>query len=220
MIDRGVEYATEVEEVEFTLRQAMRTPTYWLLIVAHAAHSLAGPAFSIHCIPFLTDIGIDPLKAAGMMVIMVGASIPARLITGFLADRVRKSQLRFLMGGAYLLQAVGVAVFLLNQTMAMIYVWFIIYGIGMGAGYALISPMRARYFGRKAFGSIHGTSMMLMTPVGALAPIYLGWVYDTTGSYISGFTLLAALVGFSGVFAAFILPPKPPAKVTDIRKFL
>jgi len=220
MIDRGVEYAAEVEEVEFTLRQAMRTATYWLLIVAYAAHALAGPAISIHLIPFLTDRGIDPLKAAGMMVIMVGASIPSRFIGGMLVDRVRKSHLRFLMGGAYLLQAIGIAIFLLNQTMAMIYVWFIVYGIGMGAGFAIMPPMRARYFGRKSFGSVQGTSMLLTMPAGVLAPVYVGWVYDTTGSYISAFTLIVALIAFSAVLACFVLPPKPPAQVTDIRKFL
>ncbi|MFC2016119.1 MFS transporter [Chloroflexota bacterium] len=220
MIDRGVKYAAEVQEVEFTLRQAMRTPAYWLLIVAYGAHALAGPAISIHGIPFLTDIGIDPLKAAGMMVIMVGASIPSRFIAGFLTDRVRIGHLRFLMAGAYLLQAVGTTLFLLNQSIAMIFVWYILYGFGMGAGYALMSPMRARYFGRKAFGSIHGTAMMLTTPAGVVAPIYFGWVYDTTGSYITGFIVVAAILAFSAVFASFVLPPKPPARVTDIRKFL
>jgi len=220
MIDRGVEYAAEVQELEFTLRQAMRTPAYWLLIVVHGTHGLAASAINIHCIPFLTDIGIDPLTAAGMMAIMVAASIPARLISGFLADRFSRSHLRFLLGGAYLLQAVGLTIFLLTQTTAMIYVWFILYGLGMGAAWTLSSPVRARYFGRKAFGSIGGTSMMFLTPIGVAAPIYLGWVYDTTGSYLTGFTLMAGLLVFASVVASFILPPKPPARITDIRKLV
>ena len=220
MIDRGVEYAAEVEEVEYTLRQAIKTPAYWLLLASNACHSLAGPAINIHGIPFLTDIGVDPLWAAGMLAMMVSASIPFRFVGGFLADRVKKQNLRFIMGGAYLVQATGFAVFLLNQTTAMIYVWFILYGIGFGVGMGLMFPMRARYFGRKAFGSIGGFSALFMTPVGVAAPVYLGWVYDTTGSYITAFTLIAALVAFSAVLACFIVPPKPPAQVTDIRKIM
>jgi cyanate permease len=220
MIDRGVEYATEVEEVEFTLRQAMRTRTYWLLIVANGLHSLAMPAINVHGIPFLTDIGIDQLKAAGMMAMMIAASLPARFLGGILIDRIRKNQLRFLVGGAYLLQAVGFAIYLLNPTIAMIYVWFILYGIGMGAGFVLMAPMRARYFGRKAFGSIAGSSRALMTPIGIATPIYLGWVYDTTGNYIGAFTLIAALLFISGVLAVTIMPPKPPAQITDVRKIM
>jgi len=220
MIDRGVEYAAEVQEVEFTIRQAMKTPAYWLLIVVHGVHGLAASAINIHCIPFLTDIGIDPLGAAGMMAIMVGASIPARPISGFLSDRISRNKLRFLLATAYLLQGIGLAIFLLNQTTAMIYIWFVLYGLGMGAAWTLSSPVRARYFGRKAFGSIGGSSMMFLTPIGVAAPIYLGWVYDTTGSYMTGFTLMAALLVAAAVVASFILPPRPPAQVTDIRKIM
>ncbi|MFC1864770.1 MFS transporter [Chloroflexota bacterium] len=220
MINRGVEYAAEVQEVEFTLRQAMRAPAYWLLIVVHGIHGLAASAINIHCIPFLTDIEIDPFRAAGMMAIMVAAGIPARLISGLLADRVSRSHLRFLLGGAYLLQGMGLTIFLLNQTTAMIYIWFIFYGMGMGAAWTLSSPVRARYFGRKAFGSIGGSSMLFMTPMGVVAPIYFGWVHDTTGSYMSGFTLIAILLVSAAVLAYFILPPKLPARITDIRKIM
>jgi sugar phosphate permease len=218
MINRGVEYAAEVEEVEFTLRQAMKTRAYWLLIAANGLHSLAMPAINIHGIPFLTDIGIDSFKAAGILAMMVGVSVPIRLLGGFLVDRVKKQHLRFLMAGAYLIQAVGFSIFLLNQTTSMIYVWFIVYGIGMGAGVALMMPMRARYFGRKAIGSIGGISRAFMTPLGVAAPIYLGWVYDTTSSYIGAFTLVAVLLAVSAVLAATITPPKPPPQITDVRK--
>ncbi|MFC2016687.1 MFS transporter [Chloroflexota bacterium] len=220
MIERGVEYAAEFEEVEFTLRQAMRTRAYWMLILAQASHSLAMPAISVHGIPFLTDMGIDQLRAAGILAMMVLASVPCRFAGGLLADRIKKDHLRFILGGAYLLQALGFAVFLLNQTVPMIYVWFILYGTGFGAMMGLMFPIRARYFGRKAFGSIQGISMMFMTPVGVAAPIYLGWAYDTTGSYISAFTIIAALLALSAVIMSLILPPKPPARITDIREIV
>jgi len=219
MIDRGVEYATDVEEVEFTLRQAMRTPAFWLLIVVYTIHALVMPSIQTHTIPLLTDMGIEPLKAAGMMVVMIGASIPARFIGGLLADRVKKSHLRFLVGGAYFLQAIGFAVFLLNQTLAGIYVFFIIYGMGQGLGF-VTSIVRARYFGRKAVGSIQGTSMMFSTPLGVIGPIYAGLMYDNTGSYMPAFRIFAMLLAVSAVLAAFIPTPKPPAQITDVRKIM
>ncbi|MFC1932913.1 MFS transporter [Chloroflexota bacterium] len=217
MIDTGVKYAAEVEEVEFTLRQAMRTPAYWLLIIANTA-GLSWISLSPHVIPFLTDIGIDPIRAAGMTAILYLASIPARIVGGILTDRVRKNHLRFLVGASYLFQAAGIVVFLLNQTIAMIYVWFILFGIGYGVQMVLGFLVSARYFGRKALGSIRGFSAMFMMPAGIVAPIYFGWVYDTTGSYISVFVLLGGVLAFAGVIASFILPPKPPAQITDVRQ--
>ncbi|UCH43165.1 MAG: MFS transporter [Dehalococcoidales bacterium] len=220
MIDQGAEYAAEFGEIEFTARQAMRTPAYWLMILVQAIHGLVAPVMSIHCIPFLTDRGIDPLVAAGMMAIMLTASIPARFVGGFIADRISTGNLRFLMGVVYFLQAIGITIFLLNQTVAMIYVWFILYGIGHGASLTINNLMRARYFGRKALGSIRGSSMMFMTPVGVVAPIYAGWVYDTTGNYLNAFILFAGLLALSAAIFPFVKPPKPPAKVTDIRQIL
>ena len=220
MIERGVEYAAEVQEVEFTVRQAVRTPSYWLLMAAQASHAMAMPAISIHAIPFLTDIGIDPLMAAGMLSMMLFVGLPLRFIGGLLADRVPKNYLRFILGGAYLLQAVGLVIFLQNQTISMIYVWFIVYGIGNGLGYGITWPMRARYFGRKAYGSIQGVSRVFMTPIGIAVPVYLGWVCDTTGSYISAFTLVAALLAFAAILMSLARPPKPPAQITGVREIM
>ena len=182
--------------------------------------SLVEGAIHIHLIPLLTDLGIDPLRAAGMMATMVGASIPSRLVGGFLADRVKIGHLRFLMGGALLLQAAGFLLFRLNQDIAVTYVFLILYGIGMGADISLTPLMRARYFGRKAFGSVHGFSMMITTPIGIAAPIYAGWVYDTTGSYMAAFVLFTVLLALAAVLFPFAKPPKPPAQVTDIRKIV
>ncbi|MFC2008367.1 MFS transporter [Chloroflexota bacterium] len=218
MIDMGERYAAEVEEIEFTLRQVMRTPSYWLLIAAHGMHGFAESAIRIHGIPFLTDWGIDPLKAASIMALMALASIPARFIGGFLADRVRIRHLRFLLGGAYLLQAVGIPLFLLHRTVGMIYIWFICNGFGNGASLALMNPIRARYFGRKAIGSIIGTSTMFLAFGAVIAPIYTGWIYDTTGSYISTFTLFAVLLVSSTIITSFIFPPKSPAETTYISR--
>ncbi|MBN1382463.1 MAG: MFS transporter [Deltaproteobacteria bacterium] len=218
VIHKGVRYAAEVKEVEFTLRQAMKTPAYWLLILVMAVYGLVAPAINIHCIPFLMDRGISTVMAATMMAIMIGASIPSRYIGGVVADRLDIKQLRYAMAAAYFLQAIALIIFLLYQTVFTIYVWFILYGIGMGAGITFNPAITARYFGRKAFGSIRGTSMFFLTPVGVAAPIYAGWVYDTTGQYISAFMLFAVLLTVSAAILPFVKPPKPPAVITDIHQ--
>ena len=156
------------------------------------------------------------VDAALTMALMVGASIPFRLIGGILADRVSRSQIRFIVVAAFALQAFGFSIFLFYQTTVTIYIWYVLYGIGMGLSYSLQSPLRARYFGRKAFGSIHGIQEMLMTPLGVAAPIYAGWVYDTTGSYLPAFNLVAILLVVSAVLMAFAVAPKPPARITDV----
>ncbi len=219
-IDRGVRYAAEVEEVEFTLRQAMKTRAYWLLITAHAVHGLVFSAITVHLIPYLTDIGIDPLKAAGMMAIMVFSSLPTRFIAGFICDRLSRNTMRFVVAGGYFLQALGYAIFLLSpMSMFIIYGWLILYGIGTGTGF-IFNVMVGRYYGRKAYGSIQGSKMAFMAGPGMAAPIYAGWVYDTTGSYITSFITFGVALAVSAVIMALAAPPRPPARITDIRKIV
>jgi MFS family permease len=210
LFQKGRAYAAEVSEGEFTIGQALKTPAYWLLVAVQAVNGLVAPAINIHCIAFLTDRGINPLIAAGMQAVMIGASLPARFVGGFVADRLQKETFRFVVAGAYALQAIGLSIFLLFQTVDAIYVWFILYGIGMGAALIFNPTMRARYFGRKAFGTIQGTSMLLITPAGIIAPIYAGWIYDKTGSYMTAFTLFALLLGFASSLLLFVRPPQPP----------
>jgi len=220
MIDRGVDYATEVEEVEFTLRQAMKTQTYWMIVMAWVGSHLIMGGLSIHLIPFLTDMGIDPIVASGMMAMMVFFTIPARFLAGFLADRVRKDRMQFLLAGTFLLHTVGITAFLLNQTIAIVWVFLILLGFGSGASTPLKLTMQGRYFGRKAFASIQGTSMMFAAPAAVIAPVYAGWIYDTSGSYITAFILFAALGTLSTFLICLARPPKPPVQVTDVRKFM
>jgi MFS family permease len=213
MINRGIQYAAEVSEMEFSLKQAWKTSAYWLLMCVQGIYALVAPAINIHCIAFLTDSGINPIVAAGMQAIMIGSSIPARFIGGFIADRLEKETFRFLVAGAYILQATGIGIYLWNKSVISIYVWFLLYGIGMGAGITLNPTMRARYFGRKAFGMIQGTSIMFLTPIGIAAPIYAGWIYDSTGSYVTAFSLFTALLTMAAFILCFIKPPKPPVSL-------
>ncbi len=220
MIDRGVEYATEVEEIEFTLRQAVRTPAYWLLTLANAGSSLIANIVVIHGVPFLTDMGIDPIKAAVLIGMMSSGVIPGQFISMFVIDHIKKQHLRFLSAGANFLQIMGIGAFLLNRTLVMAYPIFILHHFCAGLSSPLNSIIPSRYFGRKAFGSIRGILMMFMLPVGVGGPIYAGWVYDTTGSYVTVFFLCAVLLTFSTIIMLFAVPPKPPAQIADIHKIV
>ena len=220
IITKGVEYAAGVQEVEFTLRQAMRTPAYWLLILAFSVNSLVSSPIMVHGMPLLTDMGIDPIRAALMFSIAGVAAIPTRLLAGFLADRFVKDHLRFILAGTSLIVAAGVFSFLVNQTVAMSQVLLITFYIGFTANTILHPVINARYFGRKSLGSIQGTATMIMTPFSVLAPVYVGWIYDRTGSYITALNVCVVIAIFVAIIMLFARPPKPPSQVTDVHKFL
>jgi nitrate/nitrite transporter NarK len=156
------------------------------------------------------------------MAMMIFFSLPTRFLGGWIADRLDIRHLRFIKTISYLLQGSGVVLFLTlpNPGIEIIYIWFILYGLGQGFSMTISPLMRARFFGRKAFGSIQGIAAMLMTPIGVAAPIYAGWIYDTTHSYENAFIQFAILLGIAMVLSVFLLPPKQPEHIGDVRSIV
>ena len=220
LVERGMEYATMHEETEFTLRQAMKTSTYWMLMCGQACQTIVSGGFIIHIIPFLTDMGITPTVAGGMMGLMVFFTVPSRFFSGLMADRFEKRHLHLLLASSFFFQTVGIISFLLHQSLFTAYVFLILFGFGHGANTPLSILTRGRYFGRKAYGSISGTSTLFQAPLSLGSPIFAGWVYDTTGSYMMALSLFTALFILATILTMMVRPPKPPSQITDINKFM
>ena len=68
MIERGVSYASSLQETEYSFKQALKTSTYWLLIIGFTVHNFIAGGFNVHVFPFLTDIGIDEAADITFMV--------------------------------------------------------------------------------------------------------------------------------------------------------
>jgi cyanate permease len=163
-------------------------------------------------------MGIPPALAGSMMGTMVFATIPTRFLSGYLADRVKRQYL--LLAGAFALDAIGFAAFILWPTIPTAYLFLILFGLGTGAPTTLILVMQGRYFGRKAFGSIMGTANLFRTPGAILAPVYAGWVFDRTGSYRTAFVTFLGIALSAALLACFIRPPRAPEAKTDIRQIV
>ena len=219
-IARGAEYAAEsTGEVEFTLRQAMRERALWIYLLFHSIRSLSLPVLGLHLIPHLTDIGLDPIAAAGAYGTSMFMQIPGRLVTGWLADRSRPEQLKYLLMAGLLVEAVAVFILLRATNMVGVWVFVVIYGLGDGAQLNLTPIIRARFWGRKGFATISGLAGTASALIGLPAPIYAGWTYDVTGSYRAAFTLLVILLLLATAATFFLRPPKPPEKVGKVTEF-
>ena len=191
---------SEIFEPEFAFRQAIKTRAYWLLAIGFGIQMLIMGGINIHLIPYLTDIGIDRVTAGGMMGIMVFFTIPSRFLSGIAADRAGRNYQNYLLAGGFLVQSIGLTILLLGREIWTIYIFLVLYGFASGASTPLFILLYGRYFDRKAFGSIFGSSMAIRAPVSLIAPVFSGWIFDTTGSYtialivFTGFAVLTVLL--------------------------
>ncbi|MCJ7593339.1 MAG: MFS transporter [Desulfobacterales bacterium] len=201
---------------EFNLLQTMKTKAFWILAASFLTQLFVMVGFNTHCIPLLTGMDIDPVVAGGMMGIMLVFTIPSRLMSGILADRISKNRLNLLLILPFLLIIIGVGVFLTSQTIFTVYILLILYGLSHGLPAPLFIVIVSRYFGRKAFGSIMGITFLLASPAALLSPTLTGWLFDRTGSY----NIALMSFAFISLLAIFLLlflkePNLPPLESTS-----
>lgn len=203
---RGETAAAEEDEADFTVREALRTPAFWTLTLVHLSSSVSIVSLAVHLVPRLTDMGLS-LSAAGTVVLTYTVvALPAQLVAGYLADRLPKPPVIFVF---LLLQATAIAILAMADSVSMAYVFAVLYGIGFGGRIPLLTAIRGEYFGRRAFATIMGLSQFPNNLAMIGAPLFAGYMFDTTGSYVVPFSTFAAL-NFLG--AGFILTVRRPRR--------
>jgi len=212
---KGAGYASSYEEIEYTFKQAIKTRTFWLLNVAFGVQYIVAGGFNPHVHPFLTDAGLTETAASGLMGIMILFTLPSRFFGGLFADRVPKNRVQFLLTAAFFFQVIGLGTYLLFQNIPSTYVLMACHGLSSGAVTPLVLVILGRYFGRKAFGSILGTMVALLSPVGMLAPVFYGWVFDTTDSYNNALITGLVLAVVAVMVSCLVRTPKLPAGERD-----
>jgi nitrate/nitrite transporter NarK len=74
---------------EFTAREALRTPTFWLLAAFHGLRNIPYSGVSVHLVPLLVWKGLDEATAAFFVGLTALSTVIVRPLTGWLGDRNR-----------------------------------------------------------------------------------------------------------------------------------
>ena len=77
-------------------------------------------------------------------------------------------------------------------------------GAGLGLTRPTASALLADHFAGPGFGKLNGSAVTIFALSGALGSFAMGYLFDLTGSYWSGFTVLAVL-SLAGAGAAVTL---------------
>ena len=198
-------------EPEFTVGQALRTWAFWLLTIAQVASSVSIVSLSLHLSPKLTDMGMSLTHAGVVTLAYTATALPSMIVAGFVADRLPKPPLiAFLL----FLQSAAILLLALNETETTYLPWVFafFYGIGFGGRMPLTTAIRGEYFGRRAFATIMGVSQLPMNIGMIFAPLFAGYMFDTTGTYIVPFTVFAGLSFAGAVMMLFVRRPGAPAR--------
>ena len=189
-----------VDERSLTLRDAARTPAFWVALASLflGSNAVSGPG--LHLVPYLTERGLNATAAVGAISVMATAGAAGAMLAGLAADRLSP---RWLMVALYLMSAAALSLLVGTDTLAETYTVVILMGL-IGTGANTLAPlMWAANYGRGSLGAIHGVGRASQVLGFAVGPLVSGIAYDSTGTYREVFLALAgvALVA-AGLMAA------------------
>lgn len=174
--------------VDFSVREALRTSSFWLLAVALTTGFFAMSGVNVHLIPAQISYGFTRETAALTVTLLTLLSLAGRWLGGLLADFVDE---RYILATGYALQAIGILVLSVVTVYWHLIVFLLLYAPGFGATIPVRTVVQARYFGSKAFGALMGILATISTGFSILSPIFTGWMYDVHQDYRLAFIILA-----------------------------
>jgi MFS family permease len=193
----------------WTLRQAMRTPHFWLLFAVYLFTGLGSFLVALHQLAFAADIGFDKLYAATVIGLGAGLSLPGIIVTGALSDHIGRELSAVVTYGTSIF---GVACALLitspNQHL-LLWLHACFFGLTWGARGPAITAKTADLFPGPNLGSILGV-ITIGTGLGAALGSWLaGLLFDLAGTYRLAFIL--SMVAYACGAVAFWALRRPPA---------
>ena len=198
------------------LGRIFRTPAFWWLALGSVL-SISAVGGVIQNLPlYLADIaksGEQAKQAAAVYPSLVlFTSIAGRLATGWAADRFRKKDVMITI-----FVLIGLALPLLifaRERPVLLYVFAVVFGIGLGGDYMLIPLMTAECFGLAGLSRVLGIIVMSDAVAEASMPWLVARIRENSGSYAPGFALLTvvALLGALAIAAIKYRDGKPESR--------
>jgi cyanate permease len=186
--------------------QALRLPTFWVLVVTFGIASVGIAGLNLHIFSYVTDIGYSPLVAASFMSTIALTQLGSTLVWGMLAD---KFDIRKVSCVQFLIQGVGLITAISSSQIQFTYLGFFLYGTGLAGSFVLREVIWANFFGRNSLGTVRGLSMFFSHLFAASGAPFFGFLHDRTGSYDLSFTIFSCAL-FTSAF--LVLLAKPPLR--------
>lgn len=191
-------------QVDWTVKEAIRTPQFYVIVAAYFAHLLGGVTAVSLAPSHFGEMGVASAVAVAALSLESLMQVVARMSGGLLGDRIDP---RWLLAGAQGMMAAG----LLALANAVTWPMMVIFALGVGVGFGMtvlaVSILLLNYYGRR--NNLELFSMVcLVGAVSALGPVIGGFMRDRLGGFAPTFQIFAAIIGVIFVAALFMRPPR------------
>ena len=195
---------------DYTVREALHTKAYWLLMLGAGLRMIATLGILVSIVPILEDKGVSRQMAANLTGAMFGINFLSRLVLGYFGDQWPKS---LILAGTLAAEALAFVFLYFGNWDAglvgvmLILTFILLEGFGDGAGIIVWAAL-GDYYGRDRFATLRGYITFSHSWALVASPVYVGWVFDTYGSYDGAIIPAAICAGLASI--CFLFTRKPP----------
>ena len=196
-----------------TRAQALRSVSFYLLVLAFGLFFVNIGVVLLQTIPFLTDAGFSRTQASLMIAVTSVPSLLSKPLWGYFIDRVDARPLAAL-GAA--ITGVSLAIIVAGARAHVVEgVWtgYFLLGLGWGGMIPLQEVIWARFFGRAHLGAVRSAALPFSLLLSAAGPLLTSYYYDVVGNYDGALLAVAALSLASAGMLGWL--PEPVRSVPD-----
>jgi MFS family permease len=183
----------------------LRLPQFWIIALSCALSFAIAQTLVVTLVPLVRQEGLTMAQATGLVSILGGASIGAKLMLAIVADKVDRVLLLsivFLLGAALNLGL------LVGTDYIALVCCAILLGTLVGCTTPAVYALLADRFGAASFGTVRGLTAPITGVMSAVGVRIAGEVFDRTGTYdvlficFIAIQILAAMMMFAVRFTA------------------
>ncbi len=184
------------------LRPILKNRNFYLLALGSMCSIGAVGGVNQHLKLYLRDLSYSQSEAAGIMSLVLLSSLAGRVLMGMLADILPRKYVMILI---YLIVGCSIPLLLVPDFAGRLYIFAVIFGIGLGGDYMIIPLMAGDLFGVKTLGRVMGIILVADGLAESLAPMMVGALYsESLKSYTFGFTVLICIAIAGAVVVSFL----------------
>ncbi len=202
--DDASEEGAAAAEAGLTLKQAIRTPAFWIIAAGLFTPASLVTALFFFQVSIFQSQGLSQQVAAQIFTVSGVTMVIAMPFFGRILDRFPT---QYVFSGALLLLSVSMITASLADNVATAMIYGALFGANNAANITFFSYMWARYFGRKHLGSVQGAGQMIGVVGASVGPLPFGLAFDLSGSYIGTLQGLALVPVGCAVLALFLRAP-------------
>ena len=212
-------------ELDYTAREAMTTPTYWLIVLSVGLRNTVHSGMSFLLAPvmiwFLSGNNrseeTNLVIAAAFVTILAFSTIVFNPSIGWLGDKISKQKLSAccMFSGALSL------IILLNQSgnLWQLGLFAVLMSLAESAN-PLAWAIMGDYFGRRSFATLRGWQHLPDQFMSMSTPVWMGLIFDYSGSYYWALIPLACLYILATFFYWTIPKPRIPERLIIMQQAL